>query len=174
MRGDQKLLSIVAVTSVVVVLLFSGPTVARANTTNLNAGESINLKTLIDNTLSVEIGDKIFGDFAFTYNDFGASDIDLVASNVTIKALAGSVGFGLEFQEPLSTLFPKTKDVTFQYTAMVDTNYSNLISGIYLNITGSHSGAGTGVVNEVIFVIHKSDGFHGVTRMKKKRTRLIA
>lgn len=157
MRSDQKLFSTVTVSAVAVVLLFSGPTIATAVTTNLNAGQSINLATLINNGLSVEIGDKVFGDFAFTYNDFGAPDTDLVSSNINVKALTNNVGFGLEFQEPLIALNTKTKDVTFQYTAMVDTNYSNLISDIHLAITGSAGGIGTGTVNEVVF----NDGFGG-------------
>ena len=157
MRGNQKLFCAVAVVAVTVVLLFSAPTTARAFTTNLNEGETINLGTVVTNGWSVEVGDKIFSDFAFSYNDFGAPDLDLVASNVTLRALTGNVGFGLEFQEPLSALNTKTKDINFQYTAMVDPSTNNLISGIYLNITGSHSGAGTGVVNEVAY----SDTFGG-------------
>lgn len=157
MRGKQNLFSTVAVTAVAVVLLFSGPTIVRADTTNLNAGESINLKTVIDNTLSVEIGDKIFADFSFAFNDHGSPSPDLASSNINVRALSDNVGFGLEFQEPLSALNTTTKDITFLYTAMVDPNYNNLISDIHLAITGTHSGAGTGVVNEVVF----NDAFNG-------------
>lgn len=157
MRSDQRLFSILAVSAVAVVLLFSAPAITRADTTNLNAGDSINLATLINNGLSVEIGDKIFGNFAFTYNDFGASDTDLVSSNINVRALTNNVGFGLEFQEPLIALNTKTKDVTFQYTAMVDPAYANLISDIHLQITGAAGGIGTGIVNEVVY----NDSFGG-------------
>jgi hypothetical protein len=157
MRGNQNLFGTVAVSAVAVVLLFSGPTIVRGDTTNLNAGESINLATVINNGLSVQIGDKVFGDFAFTYNDFGAPDVDLVSSNINVKALANDVGFGLEFQEPLIAVNTKTKDVTFQYTAEVAPEYSNLISDIHLLITGSAGGIGSGTVNEVVF----NDGFNG-------------
>lgn len=151
MRGKQNLFSTVAVSAVAVVLLFSGPTTARADTTNLNTGESINLATLIDNSLSVQIGDKVFGDFAFSYFDYGAPDTDLAASNVVVKALSNNFGFGLQFQEPLFALNTKTKDVEFKYTAMVATNSSDLISGMLLGITGNAGGAGTGTVAEDAF-----------------------
>ena len=159
MRGKQNLFSSVAVSAVAVVLLFSGPTIARGTTTNLNEGESINLKTVIDNTLTVAIGDKLFNEFAFSYNDFGATDTDLVSSNINVKALAGNFGFGVEFQEPLAALNAKTKHVTFQYTAEVAPAYTNTfaISDIHLGITGSKGGAGTGTVNEVVF----NDAFNG-------------
>jgi len=143
--------------AVAVLLLFLVPTISRAVTTNLNAGDSINLATLIDNSLSVQIGDKVFGDFSFSYNDFGAPDTDLASSNINVKALDNDIGFGLEFQEPLIAINTKTKDVKFQYTAMVATNYSNLISDIHLSITGSSGGAGTGTVGEDVF----NDNFGG-------------
>jgi len=157
MRGNEKRFGTVAVSTMVIVLLFSVPITIRATTTNLNTGESINLATVINNGLSVEIGDKIFADFGFTYNDFGAPDLDLASSNVNVKALSNNTGFGLEFQEPLSAVNTKTKDITFQYTAMVDPNFNNLISDIHLSIVATHSGAGTGVVNEVVY----NDAFGG-------------
>jgi hypothetical protein len=157
MRGNQRRFSAVAVFALVVTFSFSAPTIARAFTTNLNTGESINLATLIDNAWSVEIGDKIFGDFSFVYQELGAPDIALAASNVNVKALGGLIGFGLEFQQPLIAVNNKTKQITFQYTAMVDTNYSNLISAIRLAITGSKGGAGSGNVNEDVF----NDNFGG-------------
>ena len=148
MRANLKLCSAVAVATFVVVLSFVMPTTANAFTTNLVAGQSINLATLIDNSWSVEIGDKIFGDFSFAYFELGAADVALAASNVNVKALTGSVGFGLEFQQPLIAVNDKKKMITFDYTAMVDTNFANLISGVTLAITGAKGGAGTGNVNE--------------------------
>jgi hypothetical protein len=157
MRGNQKLFSTVSVSALVVMLVFLAPTSTRAFTTNLNTGESINLATLIDNSWSVEVGDKVFGDFSFVYQELGAPDIALAASNVNIKALGGLIGFGLEFQQPLIAVNNKTKLINFQYTAMVDTNYVNLISGIRLAITGSKGGAGSGNVVEDVF----NDSFGG-------------
>ncbi|HVM59819.1 MAG TPA: PEP-CTERM sorting domain-containing protein [Verrucomicrobiae bacterium] len=144
----MKKFSLAAIFALVVGLASLGPTTVKADITNLVAGQSINLATVITNNLSVEIGDKIFGDFSFTYNDFGAPDTDLVASNINVKALDNVTGFGLEFQEPLIALNTKTKVVTFQYTAMVDPEYDNLISDLHLAITGAYGGAGTGTVNE--------------------------
>jgi hypothetical protein len=157
MRGNQKVFTTMAVSALVVMFLFSAPTTARAVTTNLTAGQSINLKTLIDNSLSVEIGDKVFGDFSFAYLELGAPDVALAASNVNVRALSNDIGFGLEFLEPLIAVNNKSKQVIFQYTAMVDTNYSNLISDIHLAITGSRGGAGTGTVGEDVF----NDSFGG-------------
>ena len=152
MRVNQRLVS-----TVVVALLLLKPALMLADTTNLNVGQTINLGAVITNNLSIQIGDKVFGGFYFAYNDYGASDIDLGASNVTVKALENNIGFGLEFDEPLSALNTKTKDVTFRYTAEVAAGYNNLISDIDLKITGSKGGAGTGTVSEVAF----SDAFGG-------------
>jgi hypothetical protein len=157
MRGNQKVFTTMAVSALVVMFLFSAPTIARAVTTNLTAGQSINLATLINNSLSVEIGDKVFGDFSFAYLELGAPDVALAASNVNVKALSNDIGFGLEFLEPLIAVNNKSKQITFQYTAMVDPNYSNLISDIHLSITGSRGGAGTGTVGEDVF----NDSFGG-------------
>ena len=82
-----------------------------------------------------------------------------MSSNITLKALAGNFGFGVEFQEPLIALNTKTKHVTFQYTAEVAPAFTNTfaISDIHLGITGSKGGAGTGTVSEVVF----NDAFNG-------------
>jgi hypothetical protein len=157
MRGNQKLFSTVAVSALVAVFLCSAPTITRAVTTNLNPGEAINLATVIDNGLSVEVADKIFGDFSFAYLELGAPDVALAASNVNVRALSNGFGFGLEFQQPLIAVNDKAKEITFQYTAMVDPNYNNLISDIHLSITGSKGGAGTGSVGEDVF----NDSFGG-------------
>jgi hypothetical protein len=155
MRGNQKLFSTVAVSAVAVVLLFSGPTTVKAYTTNLNVGDKILLSTLINNGWSVGIGDKVFGDFAYTFTDYGNPDKDVASSNITVKALDNLIGFGLEFQEPLYALNTKTQDVAFAYSAAVAAGYDNLISDIHLSITGSRGGAGTGTVGEDAF----SNGF---------------
>ena len=157
MRGKLKFFTTIAVSALVAALLSLMPATASADTTNLTAGQSINLATLIDNGLSVEIGDKVFGDFYFNYQDLGAPDVALASSNVNVRALSNDIGFGLEFLEPLIAVNDKNKLVTFEYTAMVDPDFSNLISDIHLAITGSRGGAGTGTVNEDVF----NDSFGG-------------
>jgi hypothetical protein len=157
MRGNQKVFTTMAVSALVVMFLFSAPTTARAVTTNLTAGQSINLATVIDNGLSVWIGDKVFGDFFFNYSDLlGSPDVALAASNVNVRALSNDIGFGLEFLEPLIAVNDRMKDITFEYTAAV-TNSSNLISDIHLSITGSANNGGIGTVGENVF----SNGFGG-------------
>jgi hypothetical protein len=137
----------VAVSALVVVFLFSAPTIARAVTTNLNAGEEINLATVIDNGLAVQIGDKVFG--GFSWDNYGRLDLDMAASNVDVRALLNpnDIGFRLEFTLPLTAGDMDFKDIAFEYTAAV-TNSSNLISDIHLSITGATSGDAIANVSE--------------------------
>jgi len=144
MRGGIKLFSIAAASAGAVVLLFSAPTIASADTTNLNAGESINLATLISESLSVQIGDKVFEGFTW---DPSAGDTDMAAANVDFKALVNDIGFSLQFQQPLTAYDLDFKDIVFHYTVAV-TNSSNLISDLHLSLTGTASGDAYGNVGE--------------------------
>ena len=148
MRGNTKLLNTVAVSALVAVCLFLAPTVATAVTTNLNAGESINLKTVVDNNLSVWIEDKVFESFSWSPIVFG-SDLDAVASNVNLKAISNlsGIGFRLEFQLPMTVGDFDIKEVAFQYKVAV-TNSSNLISALHLSVTGSSAGGAQWAVSE--------------------------
>jgi hypothetical protein len=153
MIGNQKVLTTMAASAVVVVILFSTPPIARAQgTTNLAPGQTISLATVIDNSLNVQIGDKRFGDFFFSYLDTdGIAANDLTRSNVNLTALANNFGFGVSFQQPLLAVGPVTKDIVFKYTATVtDPNF--LISDIHLSITGSAGNGGLGTVGEDTFV----------------------
>jgi len=157
MTGNQKAFTTMAASALVAVLLFSSPTVATAQVTNLTAGQSIGLATVIDNGLKVQIGDKQFADFFYSYLDTdGNSANDLSRSNVTLTALSNDIGFGLSFQEPLLALGPVIKDVAIKYSATVtDPNF--LISDIHLSITGSAGNGGLGTVGEDVF----NNGFGG-------------
>jgi PEP-CTERM motif len=150
MKDYQKVFTTMAASALVAMLLFSTPTTARAAVTNLNSGETINLATVIDNGLALQIGDKQFGDFFFSYTDHGATNIDLVAANVNVTALSNVVGFGVSFTEPLSASGSTTRDIVLKYTALVtDPNFK--ISDIHLSITGAAFGTGYGIVGEDVF-----------------------
>jgi len=153
MNGDQKTLTTIAAFVLAVVLLFSTPTTVRAQVTNLNPGQSINLATVIGNNLTLQIGDKQFGNFYFSY-----SASDMTVSNINVTALSNLIGFGLQFQQPLSAIGAQNKILGIGYTATV-TDPNNLISDIHLSIVGSAGGAGTGTVNEAALI----GGFNGTT-----------
>ena len=158
MRGDQKLFSTVVVSAIAAALLFSEPTIVTADTTNLNAGETINLTTLIDNGLSVQIGDKVFGDFY--WNDTSNSGApDMAASNVNLRALSNlnDIGFRMEFQLPLTAGADENKDFLFEYTAAI-TNSSNLISDIHLSVTGDTGGFGFASLAETAYANGRGAG----------------
>ena len=147
MRGSQKFFSIVAVSALVVVFLFSAPTIATAVTINLNAGDTINLATVINDGLSVQIGDKVFGDFSWDPNP---AEPDMVAANVNVKALVNlnDIGFSLLFTQTWTT--SDSKDIVFHYTVAV-TDPSYLISDLHLSITGTASGGSYASVGETAY-----------------------
>jgi hypothetical protein len=148
-----KTFTMMAVSALAVVFLVSIPVSARGQTiTNLTAGGTISLATVIDNNLQVQVGDKLFGNFFFSYNDTdGIASDDLTRSNVTLTTISNVIGFGLQFQQPLLAIGPVIKDIVFQYTATV-TDPNNLISDIHLSITGSAGNGGLGTVGEQAFV----------------------
>jgi PEP-CTERM motif len=149
MTGIQKVFTTMAASALV--LLFSTTTIVRAQTTNLTGGQTISLATLIDNGLGVQIGDKLFRDFFFSYSDTdGLSSDDLTRSNVVLTALMNNIGFGVSFQQPLLAIGPVIKDIVFKYSATV-TDPSNSISDIHLDITGSAGNGGLGTVGESVF-----------------------
>lgn len=152
MTGNQKVFTTMAASALVVVLLFSTPTTASAVTTNLTAGQTISLATVIDNTLGVQIGDKLFRDFFFSYTDNNGNPTDnLTRSNVNLTALSNDIGFGVSFQQPLLAIGSDFKDVVFKYSVTVtDPNFK--ISDIHLSITGAAGNGGFGSVGEDTFV----------------------
>ncbi len=140
-------------------LIFALTVPARADSvTNLNPGQSINLATVLANTgVSVQIGDKLFGDFFFSYVDTDGSGLnDLIASNVVLTALSNQIGFGLSFQAPLITVSNVVKDLVLKYSAQVLAE-GFAISDVHLNFTGSIGGLGTATIGESVF----TNGFGG-------------
>jgi PEP-CTERM motif len=156
MTGNQKVFTAMAASALTVLLLFSAATTARAQITNLNQGETVNLADVLDNGLALQIGDKQFGNFSFSYSDNNSSNIDLVAANVNVTALSNVVGFGVSFTEPLSAAGTDDKHIMLQYTVLVtDPNFK--ISDIHLSITGAAFGNGYGNADEDVF----NDAFNG-------------
>lgn len=138
MIGREKVFATIVVSGFVAMLVSFTPTTASADTTNLNADETINLAYVITNGLSVQIGDKVFGEFDFNNNNAP----DVAASNVDVRALLNlnDVGFRLEFQQPLTATGFESQDLVFEYTAAVAPGYDNLISDIHLSIAGDADG----------------------------------
>jgi len=151
--GIQKVFTTIGASALMIVLLFSIPTTARAQTiTNMTAGGTISLSTVIDSNLDVQVGDKLFGNFAFTYNDLAGNTSDpLTESNVTISTVSNIIGFGLQFTQPLEAIGADEKDITFEYTASVVQPSSNMISDIHLAMTGSAGNGGLGTIAEQVF-----------------------
>ena len=128
-------------------LLFSSATIARAQVTNLAPGQTINLATVINSNLTLQIADKQFGNFAF---DWVGGALNLYSSNLVITALSNAVGFGVQFTQPLTLVGQGTDDFTLEYSALV-TAPGYYIDDIDLAITGSASGGGVGSVGETVY-----------------------
>jgi hypothetical protein len=150
MTANQKAFTTTAAFVLVAVLLFSSPTTAPADVINLNPGDTVNMATLTNSGVAVQIGDKQFGDFVYLYTDNSPSNIDITAANVNVTALSNVVGFGVSFTEPMSVVGNDTRDIVLKYTVTVtDPNFK--ISDIHLSITGSAFGNGSGQVGEDVF-----------------------
>jgi len=136
------------------VAFFAAATTESATTTNLTAGGTISLATIIDfpGGLNVQIGDKNFADFFFSYIDSnGNPNDDLTKSNVLLTALMNDIGFGISLQQPFIAVGGDFKDIAFKYSVTVtDPNFH--ISDIHLSITGSAGNGGLGTVGEDAFI----------------------
>ncbi|HVM59818.1 MAG TPA: PEP-CTERM sorting domain-containing protein [Verrucomicrobiae bacterium] len=132
------------------------PAVARAVTVNLNAGDSVNLATVTNSGMAVQIGDKVFADFS--WDNLNAPDV--TASDINLRAVINpnDIGFSLEFTLPLTAGDMEIKDVAFEFTAAV-TNSNNLISDLHLSIGGATSGDAVASVAEHAF----TGGFGGLS-----------
>jgi PEP-CTERM motif-containing protein len=127
--------------------------------TNLTPGASINLGTILKcKGDSIEVGDKLFSNFSFSYrdNDCNSRD-DLRASDVTIDASQNAFGYGLSLQMPLSTSDHITKGVEFKFSVQVLDPAEQQISGVELGLQASVAGNGFADVSEKVF----ANGFCG-------------
>jgi MYXO-CTERM domain-containing protein len=129
--------------------------------TNLTPGESIDLGRLLQcGDKSIQVGDKLFGDFSFSYCDKGPGcGDDLRASDVTIDASENGFGYGLSLQMPLSASRDSTEDVVFKFSVQVVDPLQQQISGVELGLQAQVAGNGYADVSEKVF----TNGFCGAT-----------
>ena len=122
--------------------------------TNLNPGQSIGLSLLLSNNVSsVQIGDKVFGEFSVVSgntNLFTGDDLELTA-------LSNLFGFGISFTGAMTAIGNITEDAVVRFSVTV-TNSSQLISDVHLDYDGLVFGAGFSSVTEDVF----TGGFGGV------------
>ena len=152
--GGNKLMKARLCAAVLTALIsvFVLASTSRAQVTNLAPGQTINLASVLDATgKSVQIGDKLFDDFFFSYIDTDNNVLnELVAADVTLTALANDIGFGLSFQTPLITFSNVVKDIVVKYSVLVlDPNQK--ISDAHLSFSASVLGLGTADVNESLY-----------------------
>jgi hypothetical protein len=126
-------------------LLAARPSFALVPVTNLTNGSSIDFSDLVGpNALSVQIGDKLFSNFALNPTNVAVGELSL-------SALSNQVGFGFSIQlTGFDAVGFGSKDIRLFFTAKV-TNPFNLISGIDLSITGGVSGWGDANVAESVY-----------------------
>jgi hypothetical protein len=129
--------------------------------TNLTPGESIDLGSLLQRgDKSVQVGDKLFSDFSFSYCDKGPGCGDyLRASDVTIDATQNGFGYGLSLQLPLSVTHDCTEDVVFKFSVQVVDPLQQQISGVELGLQAHVTGDGYADVSEKVY----TNGFCGAT-----------
>lgn len=152
MRSIKGCLSKCAQIAIFVALVGALCSSAPAQVTNLSNGGSISFANLTNSTASVLIGDKLFGNFTFSYisSDTNASD-NLVPADLVLSALSNQVGFGISIQlAGFSAEAMDFKDIALTFSAQV-TNSPNLISGVDLSINGGATGMGEANVSENIY-----------------------
>jgi hypothetical protein len=147
-RRDQ--FKTVAVVFFCLVIFLLGVRGTNAATTNLNNGVVLNLATIIANNLQLQIGDKLFGDFFFSYTDTAGNVNPVSASDVRIIAITNSVGFGLSFQQPLLTVSNVFKDIVFRFSVQT-LALNTFISDVHLSMTDSVVGYGSADIAESVF-----------------------
>jgi hypothetical protein len=129
------------------------PEFATASTiTNLSLGRSIVLSSVLQTTgESVQIGDKLFGNFQFSYVDTdGIARDDLQASNVVIRALEDRFGYGFSLRMPLSASGDVVKDVVVEFSVQA-LDPGMLISDAHLDMQAEATGKGLADTSETIF-----------------------
>ena len=108
---------------------------------------AIPLSTLIDNDLSITVGDKIFSDFEFDLQQSFGTVNPTDASGIDVQGITLNGNFGLQFGSffVASTPPPNSAlDILLGYTVSTSSGQP-LISGIHLAFNGSATG--TGIVN---------------------------
>jgi len=147
-----------AVLIVSFMLVFSATDPGRAQITLTPNSGTISLSQLIPpNSVSIQIGDKLFSDFQYLPGNSASDPADnLPASAITVSALSNFFGFGISFSGPFAAIGDITKDVVFKYSVTV-TDPARAISDVHLGYNGSNMGSGFSHVTEQVFL----DGFGG-------------
>jgi hypothetical protein len=131
----------------------SSACLGQVQVTNLNPGQSIDLAQLLNsNPSSVQIGDKVFGEFSVVPSDTNA----LAGDDLQLTALSNQIGFGISLSGPMSAIGNVTEDVVVRFSVAV-TNSSQLISDVHLDYNSVVFGAGFSSVIEDVF----TGGFGG-------------
>lgn len=147
--------------STTVALLFLGiaANTSRAQVTNLQAGQSVDLANYANvSGAGILVGDKFFNDFSYVASDStGLTNNLLPVGAVTLSALSNMTGFGLSFGAPFHTSGSLLKDFVIKYAVTVS-NAPFLISDVHMDYNGSVVGNGYNLVTETVF---DSSGFGG-------------
>lgn len=140
-----------------VCLLFVGLAVCSnwtvaSTTTNLIPGQSILLSSVLQASgENIQIGDKLFDNFQFSYIDTDAiAANNLHASDVVVTALQDQFGYGFSMEMPLTTASNVTKDVVVKFSVLV-LDPSKQIADVHLDMTGSAHGMGLADVGESVY-----------------------
>ena len=113
--------------------------------TNLANGATISFSALVgSNPLSLQIGDKIYGDFSYSLSGGTAP----LPSDLVLKAVENQFGYGFSLQMPLIATGSQFKDVVLDFSV---TAPGALISGIDLSFASSVSGHGIATIAENVF-----------------------
>lgn len=130
-------------------LVGARPSFALIPVTNLTNGGSINFSDVITNPLYVQVGDKLFGNFSFSFATTGANQF--VPSNLVLSGLSNQIGYGFSLQlTGFAAQVLSSSDIRLYFTAQV-TNPFNLISGVDLSINGLATGFGNANVSENVY-----------------------
>ncbi len=147
--------------SIIVPMLLLGiaASTSRAQVTNLQAGQSVDLANFVNvSGAGILVGDKLFNDFSYVASDSTGLTNNLLPSGaVTLSALSNMTGFGLSFGAPFHTSGNLLKDFVIKYAVTVS-NAAFLISDVHMDYNGSVVGNGYNLVTETVF---DSSGFGG-------------
>jgi hypothetical protein len=114
----------------------------------LNPDQSFDgsLQDIIDQGLSIQVGDKLFDAFSFT----SAPSSGFLAADVAVQAVQDQFGFGLEFSGSWVATDTQERDFVLGFGVTV-LDQSQLVHDVHLLFNGSEYGSGQASVTEQIF-----------------------
>lgn len=130
-----------------VVMALACCSISKADTvTNLQSGGTVTLSSYLNNPgMGILVGDKLFNNFTFTetiYSGSSTATTTLVPPTaITLQALSGLVGFGLQFDAGWFTAASDSQEYLIGYDVTV-TNSPMMIHDIHLDYNGSYTGNG--------------------------------